>query len=379
MKPRVVYWNNIPSPYMVERFHALSNRGKFHFEAWFNRLSTPGRSWIVDPSTWGFQYRLLPSLSQFGKRLQLPWAELARNPPDILFSLYSEPSFILGWMIARSRGAKTCFRVLKTFDSWVSRHPLKEMAKRYLFARVDAIETVGEDGRRYAIQYGASEEKIFIATHSFDVHHFMNRSRMARPHRAALRARLRTVGATFLYVGRLWQGKGLKYLLEAFRLTQSRARTPVSLMIVGDGPHEDTLRHDSREMGLKNVIFTGFIQRNALPTFYAASDAFVFPTLGDPYGLVVDEAMACSLPIISTDAAGEIHARVEEGVNGYIVPSGDSTCLADRMIRLAENEAMRKRMGEASLMKIRDHTPERWAHDIERIIYHLLDDSNGKP
>ena len=74
------------------------------------------------------------------------------------------------------------------------------------------------------------------------------------------------------------------------------------------------------ERGIRNVIFAGFFQKAELPRLYAAADVFVFPTLGDPYGLVVDEAMACSLPIISTSAAGEIRDRVESGVNGFVVP-----------------------------------------------------------
>ena len=108
------------------------------------------------------------------------------------------------------------------------------------------------------------------------------------------------------------------------------------------------------------------VQTCALPIF------FIFPTLGDPYGLVVDEAMACSLPIISTSSAGEIHDRIEEGVNGYIVPPEDSTSLAERMIQMAKDLDLRKRMGQVSKDKIQGHTPEKWAGDFERIVADLL-------
>ncbi len=87
-------------------------------------------------------------------------------------------------------------------------------------------------------------------------------------------------------------------------------------------PEDGTLRQACAARGIRNVSFVGFIQKRELPRYYALADVFVFPTLGDPYGLVVDEAMACGLPVISTSAAGEIHDRVEDGVNGYIVPPG---------------------------------------------------------
>lgn len=63
----------------------------------------------------------------------------------------------------------------------------------------------------------------------------------------------------------------------------------------------------------------------------------VLLTLGEPCGLVVDEAMAYSLPVINTSVAGEIRERVGEGVNGYIVPPEDNGVLADRMLYLARN------------------------------------------
>ena len=119
-------------------------------------------------------------------------------------------------------------------------------------------------------------------------------------------------------------------------------------------------------------MFAGFHQKRELPKFYAMADVFVFPTLGDPYELVVDEAMACSLPVISTSAAGEINDRIEEGINGYIVPPEDCDALATRMLQLAQNPALRESMGEASAKKMQGHTPEKWAEDFERMVGYLL-------
>ncbi|THD05861.1 hypothetical protein, partial [Metallibacterium scheffleri] len=66
-KSFLVYWNNSPSPYMVERFNVLADRGAFEFEAWFNDRIEPGRSWDVDESTWRLNFRYLPT-TRIGKR-----------------------------------------------------------------------------------------------------------------------------------------------------------------------------------------------------------------------------------------------------------------------------------------------------------------------
>ena len=106
---------------------------------------------------------------------------------------------------------------------------------------------------------------------------------------------------------------------------------------------------------------------------YAAADVFVFPTLGDTFGMVVSEAMACGLPVIATRAAGEIGDRVEEGVNGFIVPPARQRCAARAdELSLAHDQELRRRMGAASAEKVAGQTPELWAQAFEDAIERIL-------
>ncbi len=355
--PRVVYWNNIPSPYMVERFNAVARRDNLDFEAWFNERREADRSWDVDESQWLFRYRYLPSIGIGRRRLNLATQLLSKDTPDLLVSLYAEPSFVLGWAVARARGVPTAFWCQVTFDSWVPRTPWKERLKRYLFRRVDATLGSGEQSRSFAMRYGTPPDRALLLPHVIDVDHFSDGRAAALAERDRFRAELGLHGVTFIYVGRLWWGKGLKDLVDAFGQLQRRVEGEVSLLVVGDGPDERQLAERARSEGLRNVVLAGFKQKAELPRYYAAADVFVFPTLGDPYGLVVDEAMACSLPIISTSVAGEIGDRVEEGVNGFVVPPNNSAALLDRMERFAGDPMLRAAMGEASgAQDCRPHT-----------------------
>ena len=364
---------------MVERFNAVAERDNLDFEAWFNERREIDRSWEVDESKWIFRYHYLPCLRVGKHSLRFPLTILRRKRPDVLVSLYAEPVFLVGWTIARLRGVCTAFWCQVTMDRWVRRRAWKDAIKRIIFRRVDATFGSGEESRAFAMRYGISSERAGILRHSIDVAHFTSGRANALQERERTRQELGLRGVTFIYVGRLWWGKGLDHLLDAFGVLQKRCEIDTSLLLVGDGPEEDHLRKRSLSKGLKNVVFTGFQQKQNLPRYYVASDVFVFPTIGDPYGLVVDEAMACSLPVISTSAAGEIHDRIKDDVNGYIVPAEDSIELRNRMEQLSHDPALRIRMGQASAQKIAGHTPERWAEDFERAVEKVMQMSdNGK-
>ena len=163
-------------------------------------------------------------------------------------------------------------------------------------------------------------------------------------------------GCAFIYVGRIWSGKGLDTLLSAYRKVRS-VHLDVSLLLVGDGPEQRRLQAENG--GLSGVVWAGFVQPAHLPGIYSIADVMVFPTLGDANGLVVEEAMAAGLPVISTSAAGDIRARVPEGVAGYVVPPADPDALATRMIELARTPDLRAAMGDAGQQIASGFVPKR--------------------
>ncbi len=374
----VVYWNNIPAPYMVERFNALADRATFRFEAWFNSRLEDDRSWLVDESQWRFNYRYVPRIRFLRWELRCPPVLLGLRP-DVLVSLYAEPCFVVGWLIARLRGIHTAFWCQVTFDAWVRRARWKNAIKGFMFRRVGATLGSGEQSREFAMRFGTSSQRALVLRHSIDVKHYVEESKKALRHRMATRSRLGLSGITFVYVGRLWKGKGLTVLLDAFHIMQQTFEDPTSLLVVGDGPEENSLRKKCEELGLRNVVFVGFKHKQEIPAYYAASDVFVFPTLGDPYGLVVNEAMACGLPVISSDAAGEIRERIEHGISGYIVPAGDPESLANKMTEFASDDTLRQEMGRSAREVVIGRDPEAWARRFETIVEALADNKLPQP
>ena len=129
----------------------------------------------------------------------------------------------------------------------------------------------------------------------------------------------------------------------------------MGIYIVGGEATENylTLR---QELGLENVHFCGFRPKEQLTEFYRAADVFCLPTREDIWGLVVNEAMACGLPVVTTEQCVAGMELVENGINGYLVPIDDAQTLSDRLNRVLVSDM--EAMGRASLRKIQGYTIE---------------------
>ena len=112
----------------------------------------------------------------------------------------------------------------------------------------------------------------------------------------------------------------------------------------------------------------GHLDRDQLARAYAEADVFVFPSVSDPWGLVLNEAMASGLPVIATSAPGAVDDLVSDGENGIVVPPFDPGALADAMVALASDPARRLEMGERSSSKIRDFEPQTWAEGMREAV-----------
>jgi glycosyltransferase involved in cell wall biosynthesis len=357
---RVLYWFTQPTPYVVARFNAAVERPELDFHAVFSQVREPDRSWDVDESAWKFPARYLG-------RIKVPVQELRRLRPDVFILEYDRWNLALGAVIGFAAAQRVAFRVLPNFDAWSKRTWWREFGKNVLFKAVDGAKVPGPDGAALATGYGLPEERATVVTQSIDVAHYGRGRDMPAAERQRRREALGLSGCVFLYVGRVWAGKGLDELFAAYRQVRA-VRDDISLLIVGDGV--DYERYAGRETATAGVTFAGFVQPADLPEWYAVCDVLVFPTHGDPNGLVVEEALAAGLPVIVSDAAGGIRARVPESV-GRVFPIGDTGALARDMEALAE-PSLRESMARRAPAWVAWKNDERYAEDLARFARGLM-------
>jgi glycosyltransferase involved in cell wall biosynthesis len=146
------------------------------------------------------------------------------------------------------------------------------------------------------------------------------------------------------------------------------------LLLIGDGPEETSLKRLARDLALRNFVMVDFVQQIELPPYYCASHVFIFPTLGDPYGIALDEAMTCGLPVISTSEAGEIRERVEDGVTGFLVPPKDVNALAGKMRIFVDDSRLIVKMGQKAKERVKGHTPAKWAEGMVEMYRFMLNE-----
>jgi glycosyltransferase involved in cell wall biosynthesis len=194
------------------------------------------------------------------------------------------------------------------------------------FARSQAMAVLGED------EWG----KLEVVHCALDVEQF-HRSEPPREPVAGEPLRL-------LYVGRMVPAKGQAVLLEAVALLRARG-VPAAATLIGDGPSRERVRERAEQLGLADVIDApGPVGQDEIRRHYEAADVFVLPSFAEGVPVVLMEAMALEVPVVTTLVAG-VTELVEDGVSGYVVRPGRADLLADAIGRLAADPALRREMG----------------------------------
>jgi glycosyltransferase involved in cell wall biosynthesis len=217
---------------------------------------------------------------------------------------------------------------------------------RGVFRLASGFMVSGVLNAEYYAHYGASRERFFLLPWAIDNERFAEASRFVPGEREAMRASfgIAPEQIAFVFSAKLVARKDPMTLLRALAQMQQRDRAVV--VFLGNGELRDALETFARDENL-NVRFAGFVNQADLPKHYAMCDAFVLPSTYEPRGAVINEAMACGLPVVVTDRCGSLGDIVLDGENAFVYPAGDATALAHAMDALMD-DALRARMGQRS-------------------------------
>ena len=220
---------------------------------------------------------------------------------------------------------------------------------------MDVFLTIGSRNAEFYQAYGVTVDRMVLTPYCVDNESLFSARRADQALGTRPRERL-GIGPSdpvLLFVGKLIDRKCPADLLHAYE-SLLRTHPRATLVFVGDGAQRDDLAADAQLRELNRVHFVGFKNRTDIPAYYACADLFVLPSLHDPWGLVVNEAMCFSLPIVASTLVGSVSDLVHNGENGFSFPAGDVEGLADCLQRLLDDSALRLRMGARSEKRIRE-------------------------
>ncbi|HEX7193196.1 MAG TPA: glycosyltransferase family 4 protein [Thermoanaerobaculia bacterium] len=306
----------------------------------------------------GYRYRFLRNLARdsnagYGRLI---------NPgivPALARGRYDAVIFMFGWgAVTALLGMVTCWITRTPFFLYgdssfppperTFRAKLRAWFLRRLFARATGFMVSGTLNAGYYRHYGADERTFFLLPWAVDNKRFSSASADALRERYGI-----APGAVvILFSAKLVARKDPMTLLRAFEAMTHRGRA--ALVFMGDGELRAELETYACEHQVENVHFIGFVNQREIPGHYAMSDVFVLPSVYEPRGAVINEAMVCGQPVIVTDRCGSIGDIVQENDNAFIYPAGDAAALRAALDTIVSDDALRARMGERSRAIIAD-------------------------
>jgi glycosyltransferase involved in cell wall biosynthesis len=369
MKQRMVIVTEIIAPYRIPVFNALAQRHDVEPHVIFlSETDASLREWTVRKKEIEFSYEILPSfrrrVGKFNLLLNRGITQaLQAASPDVL--LCGGYSYVASWQAAgwaRRNHIPRLLWVESTARDLRGGYAPVERLKRRFIESSDGFVVPGRSSAEYLKSFGVADHTIFYAPNAVDNGFFAT---TAAAHVSGVR-REDLPPKFFLYVGRLVREKGVFDLLTAYSRIPRAIRDEFGLVFAGNGPCRPELEQLAARVDGGTIFFTGFLEREELASLYAQAYLLVFPTHSDPWGLVVNEALACGLPVIATGVAGCTADLIEDGWNGCVVSSRDLSQLAAAMESLARDASLRDAMSMRCRERILNYSPEACAEGLAR-------------
>ena len=354
---RILFLTNYASPYRVRFFDELGKNAQVTvlYSDRRGTITHRDEKWFEEGQG-GFRSVQLSGAIGKGRRTLclsvLRW--LKRDYDAIIVAGYSSPTVILAMLWMRLLGIPFYMEI----DGGLIRESrgARYQIKRFLVRLPSGWLTTGKYPTHFLTHYGADSNRVV----EYPFSSFFARDILpdipTREEKQGLRKELGIPEERMiLAVGQFIYRKGFDVLLNAAKKLPS----DVGIYIVGGeaGERYTKLR---QELGLEGTVhFWGFRTREQLAQLYQAADLFCLPTREDIWGLVVNEAMAFGLPVVTTDQCVAGMELVEEGVNGCLVPIEDADALSDGLNKVLSSDL--EAMGRASLRKIQGYTIEKMA------------------
>ncbi len=369
---KVAMLTNIVSPYRKPVFESLAQTPGWEFRLFADAQTEFDRSWQVDLDT-------LPIENTYC----LSWTRKTRTAGPIKYDqkltlhipyglLFQLPRFRPEIVISLELGFRTAFAALYTkitgsdlviwsYQSKISARQswLRKKWRTLLLNQASAVVGMGSQARQVLIDWGVPKFKIQNAPNA--ANHDCLADRLSEKE---AEVRIRTIKQKFadhkklaIVVGRLIPLKGIEQMLETWKRLPQPIRNQWKLIFVGEGPLNQLFESENSN----EIELAGAVPPDCIADWYTAADLHIFPSCGDVWGLVVNEASACGTPTLCSVHAGCCDDLISEGKNGFKIDLSISESADLKLHKVLLNEHLNQ-IGLAAQKKISQYTIERMAN-----------------
>ena len=249
---------------------------------------------------------------------------------------------------------------------------VRSIVLRIFFSCIPAFMARGSLSKEHLLHYKVPSKKIFLLPYAVDNQFIAQQCSEFYKQHNILRGELGIPpnNIVILSVIKFVPREGAFDLLRAYANIVN-SYPELTLIMVGDGGQKELLIEYVREHHVPRVVFTGYQPYSLLPKYYALADVFVHPAINEPWGVSVNEAMACGLPVIASDLVGAAYDLIKEGKNGFIYRGGDVTSLQMALERFLSCREKHKNMGKKSMEIVKEWGYDKCLSEIERVLLYL--------
>lgn len=338
-RPRLVIVQNRPTQFDPPLYAHLHATGDLELTVFYTRVPSGGGE-LIDretgiPSRWDH----LPQGAYDSRRVQslrvLIREIRALHPDHVVIGGWYPRAHALLALILRAQG----FSVGVRSDNSPEHMNLSSLEGRIKRALTSALlhvysawHPVGILAEQYLRTTTRARRGVFLFPYAVDVEWFRARSSSSRLSRDEMRKDCGLRAEDFVVLGIMkWtEREDPMTLIDAVRRAARRDST-IRLLLVGDGPLSGQVMQRLKSLEAPAVT-PGYVKYSDLPAYYAIADVFVHPAKSEPFGVSVQEALACGLPVLVSDGVGSRHDFVQAGRNGDVFPVGDADRLASLIL-----------------------------------------------
>ena len=344
MVKNVLIITNIISPYRIPLFNYISLHKNIKLKVVALAELENNRNWEIKKDYIKFDYEILPGWHSFvrGKKREIAIhinkyvIKILRkfNPDVVITSGYDSLAYWQAFLYCKFYRKKYILWNGTTLLSAGSTRGGRGLLKRIIVKGADRYVAYGTKAKEYLEYLGAKSENTYISTNTIDMEYFQSKVVEYRNKDSFMKERKKYPKYLLLYVGQLIRRKGIIQILGALNILED---PNIGFIIVGNGPEEENLKAFCAEKRLQNVFFEGFQQQEMLPKYYALADVFILPSFEEVWGLVVNEALASGLYVLSSKYAGASYDLMKEGWNGEVFDPNKVEEIVELIKRAKEN------------------------------------------